>query len=118
MKLLLDEMHAAAVAVELRSRGVDAIAITEHPELRGTDDAPLLAWAAAEQRVVVTENVRDFAPIAAGWSQRQQPHPGFVFTNRDRFHRASKGYVGTLTRALEALDASGWPSAPSEVTWL
>jgi predicted nuclease of predicted toxin-antitoxin system len=64
LRLLLDEHYTFTIAEELRRRAVDAVAIQmERPELEGQDDALILRTATAERRVVVTNNVRDYAPL-------------------------------------------------------
>lgn len=59
--LLLDEMFPVAAAVVLRERyGHDAVQVSEIG-LRATPDADIAAFARAERRALVTENVADFA---------------------------------------------------------
>jgi predicted nuclease of predicted toxin-antitoxin system len=58
LKLLLDEMYAAAVAEQLRRRDHDVIAVAERADLRGSTDEDLLAWARIEDRALVTDNQR------------------------------------------------------------
>lgn len=58
--LLLDEMYPIAAARLLRERGHDVVHVAE-VGLRATDDEVVAAAARAEQRGVVTENVRDYA---------------------------------------------------------
>jgi hypothetical protein len=59
---LLDEMFPTGTAVMLRETyGHDAVHVAEIG-LRGAEDAQVAATARAEGRVVVTENVADFAP--------------------------------------------------------
>lgn len=58
--LLIDEMFSAAVADELRGQGHDAVHVTE-VGMRGADDAAVADLARADDRVIVTENVADFA---------------------------------------------------------
>lgn len=118
MKLLLDEMHAAAGAAALRDRRIDVVAVTERTDLRGAADADLLVWAAGEGRALVTENVRDFAPLAQEWAVTGRDHAGIVFTNPRRFARATKAYPGTLVEALTDLAETDWPEAPSATIWL
>jgi predicted nuclease of predicted toxin-antitoxin system len=66
-RLLLDEMLSPDIAVRLRRRGHDAVAVSKLPELRSTPDDELLAHAADDGRVIVTMNVGDFARIDAAW---------------------------------------------------
>ena len=118
MRLLLDEMHAAAIAARLRGDGIDAIAVTEDRALRGTSDEHLFRWATDHDRAVVTENVRDFARIAGRWAGESRAHAGIVFTNPTRFHRGSGAYPDDVASALAALARTGWQPFPGEVRWL
>lgn len=63
VRLLLDEMFSPTVAAELRALGHDVIAVADRPDLRSKSDQELYAWASAEQRWLLTENVKDFRPI-------------------------------------------------------
>ena len=63
MRLLLDEMHAPAVAVALTEAGFDVVAAAADPSLRGSSDADLLDHATATSRALVTENVSDFSVL-------------------------------------------------------
>ncbi len=62
--LLLDEMFAPVIAVLLREDGHDVTAVAGHPLLAAASDPYLAHWASQEGRRVVTENVRDFVPLA------------------------------------------------------
>ena len=99
MRYLLDEMYSPAAAERLRERGVDAVAVKEFPEVRSLDDASMLAIATLDRRVLVTENVSDFAPLG-----RTAEHVGLVFCHPERFPRDA-GHLGALVDALVTLDA-------------
>lgn len=103
MRLLLDEMHAPAVAEALCADGHDVAAVSAMPSLRGSSDEDLLTYAATEQFVVVTENVVDFAAIATRWTTEGRIHAGLIFTSPKRFNRATLAYPGNLIVALAAL---------------
>ncbi len=108
MRLLLDEHFDHAIAEQLRRHAVDAVALQkERPDLEGQADREVLRAAAAEQRVVVTNNVRDYAPLIEDFGVRGETHFGVVFTDDDTFPRAEAG-VGLLVRSLAAF-ATGKP---------
>lgn len=65
MKLLLDEMLTPRIAVALRERGHDAVAVKEMPDVIGAPDEAIMARARAEGRAVVTNNTRDFRRLHA-----------------------------------------------------
>lgn len=56
-------MFAPVLAAELRAAGFDVLAVAGHPVLAAADDESVAAAARAGGRRVVTENVRDYAPL-------------------------------------------------------
>jgi hypothetical protein len=114
--LLLDEMHAPSVAESLRAEGHDVEAVAAVLGLRGIGDEDLLAYAAGEGFVVVTENVVDFAAIAALWLAGGRVHAGLVFTSPRRFNRATRAYPASLLVALRELLRTS-PDLGSSGTW-
>lgn len=119
MRLLLDEHLSPDIAEALRSRGHDVVAVTERRELRGRPDVDVLVVAAAERRVMVTEDIRDFAWLGLRWLPTRRPHHGVVLVPRRSFPRHPAGYGG-LVRALEALLAAhpGDDDLVADVVWL
>jgi predicted nuclease of predicted toxin-antitoxin system len=63
LKLLLDEMYPSLIARELGARGHDGVSVHESPG-SGTPDERVLDHARSEGRAIVTENVRDYRPLA------------------------------------------------------
>ena len=100
MKLLLDEMHAPAVAARLRASGHNAVAVKERPEMIGLPDRELLVLASAEGRALVTENVKDFAALHTSTLVAGERHAGLVFTHPRRFPRHARNHVAVLADAL------------------
>lgn len=106
MKLLLDEMFSSAIAVQLRRRKHDVLAVTERSELVSSSDHEVVAWAAAERRALVTNNVADYIALFREALQRDEEHFGLILTDDRRFPRTRAG-AGAIVRALVAvLDAS------------
>ena len=89
---MLDEMYPPAAAELLRQRGIDTLAVKESAELCGLGDRELLAFAAVDRRVMVTENVADFAVLA-----RTEEHVGIVFCHPRRFPRDADHIVRLVT---------------------
>jgi predicted nuclease of predicted toxin-antitoxin system len=119
VKLLLDEHLSPQIAESLRSRGHDVVAVVERPELRGRPDIDVLVAAAAERRVVVSEDIRDFARLGLSWLPSRKPHFGTILVSRRSFPRHPAAY-GRLVRALEALLAAhpGDDDLVGDVIWL
>ena len=108
MKLLLNEMWAAEIARQLRRRGHDVVAATELPgRYRAVPDHDVFVRAREDGRVIVTDNVSDFATLVAEATSRGETHPGVVFAVRPAFDRAHPRIVGDMVRALAAFVESG-----------
>ena len=118
MRLLLDEMHAPAVAAALSEAGFDVTATAAAPSLRGSPDADLLDLATAAGRALVTENVGDFSVLAAARAVAGKPHAGLIFTNPARFNRATLAYPGNLIVALRTFLDNPPVSGDSWIQWL
>lgn len=95
MKLLLDEMYPRRLSEQLRAAGHDVVAVVELPDLVGRDDATVLAYARQEGRVVVTENVVDYAAVDTS------EHAGLLLVDARRWPRTPSG----LPRLLQAIQA-------------
>jgi predicted nuclease of predicted toxin-antitoxin system len=101
IRFLLDEHYPGWLADELIADGVDAVALNVHrPELRGADDKRVLQAAAAESRVVITEDVSTFSVAIA----LVPHHVGVVYCHHARFPRTKAG-LNKLRKALGQLAA-------------
>jgi len=100
LKLLLDEMNSWRVAAELRQRGYDVVAVKrDRPGLESRTDPTILEAAAAEQRAVVTNNVRDYRVAHERMRARGDDHYGIIYTYDDTLPRNKAGFslwVSTL----------------------
>jgi len=110
-------MYPPSFAHALGEQGHDAIAVKSRADLVGRTDAALLAIATEEQRVLVSENARDFAALAAMLAERGQVHAGIVLVNPRRFPRTADG-VARFVAACERLAVSRPDGLTSTVVWL
>ena len=117
VRLLLDEMFSPTIASELRALGHDVIAITDRPDLRSKSDEEIFAWASAEKRWLLTENVKDFRPIMLRALSAAPVGCGLLFTSSRAFPRSRKN-PGALIRALHAWLTAGPPAPPVTESWL
>lgn len=115
--MLLDEMWSSEIAVQLRQRGHDVVAVGERLELRGKSDPVIFAMAQAEERAVVTENAIDYRPLAAALVSQGRSHAGLILTSNRRFPRHDARTAGRLTKALHELLTSDLNLSNSE-HWL
>jgi hypothetical protein len=76
---LLDENMDAAVAPQLRSRGIEAQNVYDLQQ-QGWSDAALLASSAAAGRILVTHNIRDFIALHRTYLAEGRSHAGIVVT--------------------------------------
>lgn len=103
MKLLLDEMYPAKLAVALRDEDIDAIPIAELG-LAGRPDADVFAAARDAGRAVLTENVGDFARLSGEHLAAGGHHSGVLIALSSRFSRRPSGY-GAIVAAVKAVAA-------------
>jgi hypothetical protein len=118
VRLLLDEHYAAAIAEELRAAGHDAQTVLGRG-VAGIDDEALLALCARESFALLTNNVRDFVPLAREWAAAGSEHAGLVFTSDASLPRHS-GTIGLYVALLSALtiDNPAARALANQIRWL
>lgn len=99
MKALLDEQLSPQIAARLREDGHDVQAVAERTDAVGSTDREILELAAREGRAVVTNNVRDFRPLAAQWLAQGRIHAGLILVPPARTR--TRAAVPALARAIE-----------------
>ena len=116
MKLLLDEMWTPTIALELRERDFDVIAINEPahvPRYAGFRDDEVFARAQDDGRTIVTDNVSDFERARRDRESRGLTHHGVIYALNPPFNRhRGDAVIGEMVRALEhflGLDAPPGP---------
>jgi len=107
VRWLLDEMLPAAAAIELASRGHDAVSVLDIG-MGGAADAEIVDRAVREGRVVATENFADYAALVTQRLSREEACVPVVFVRRDDLPRRGALAVH-LARRLHA-----WAAANSE----
>ena len=116
MKVLLDEQLSPQIARLLRERGLDAQAIVERTDLPHAPDHEVIEIASREQRAVMTNNVKDFRPLAAERIANGRGHAGLIL------HPASRGRsrdaTGTLADAIEAVMRAHPDGIPDAEHWI
>ena len=112
-------MWAPVIAVELRKRGFDVIAIgeAEHAtRYAGIADDDVFARAQEDGRAVLTDNVPDYEQVRRDWEALGRSHHGVVYALDPPFNRhRGEAVVGQMVRALELLLRSALTQAdPSD----
>jgi predicted nuclease of predicted toxin-antitoxin system len=79
VRLLLDaNLSPRRIGGPLRAAGHDVLALAQDSSLEGLHDPVVLELAATEERVLITCNSRDFAPLARQWAEAQRTHAGLI----------------------------------------
>jgi hypothetical protein len=78
VKALLDEQLSPQIAVLLRQVGLDVEAVAARPDLAGRSDMVIFEVACREDRAVITNNIKDFRPLAAQWLAQGRVHGGLI----------------------------------------
>lgn len=115
MRLILDEMLDAEIALQLRRLGWDVKAIQGDQALEGKKDLDVIRAARELGRVLVTENVRDFARHHRDLLSAGESHCGLLFTSRQRLPR-SKGSIGLWVQTIDRYLKAQPPGASLENT--
>jgi nucleoside-diphosphate-sugar epimerase len=115
MRILLDaHISGRAVGKALIEGGHDVRSLDSEPELEGLSDPEVLQLAAAEGRVLVTANIRDFEPILREWAGESRTHGGVILVpssvRNEAFGVLISGVENTLAdiRQEEWVDRVEW----------
>ncbi len=78
MRAILDEQLSPQIAMLLRKAGYDVDAVADREDLVRRNDRFILEAACREGRAVVTNNIKDFRPLAAEWLAQGRVHAGLI----------------------------------------
>jgi Domain of unknown function (DUF5615) len=99
VKALVDEQLSREVAVRLRRAGYDVVAVAERDDLVGSSDRIILDIASIEARAVITNNIKDFRPLAAERIAQGRSHGGLILLPSARTR--TRAAVAPLAVAIE-----------------
>jgi uncharacterized protein DUF5615 len=118
VRLLLDEHYAPAIAERLRAAGQVADTVLGL-RLAGVDDQTLLEFCDRESYALLTNNVRDFVPLAREWAAAGREHAGLALTSDASLPRHS-GTIGRFVALLSTLmtENSATRALANQVRWL
>jgi predicted nuclease of predicted toxin-antitoxin system len=116
MRILLDaHISSRTVGKVLIQGGHDVRALDSEPELEGLSDPEVLDLAAAEDRVLVTANIRDFEPLLREWAGERRSHAGVILVPSSVRNEA----FGVLISGVEeTLANTGQEEWVDRVEWL
>ena len=85
----------------LRQAGHDVLAVADRDDLPGRSDRIVFEIASSEGRALVTNNIKDFRPLAAEWLAKGRMHPGLILLPSARTR--TRAAVPALAAAVEAI---------------
>ena len=130
MKALLDEQLSRQIAVLLRQVGLDVEAVADRPDLAGRSDMVIFEVACREDRAVITNNIKDFRPLAAQWLAQGRVHGGLILLPSARtrtraattmlagvnFSAASMAPMSSRITNSKTRITSTWAMMPAQLT--
>jgi len=116
VKALLDEQLSPLIAQLLRERGLDVVAAAERSDLVEASDQVICETATREQRAVVTNDIKDFRPIAAERLTDGRGHAGLILLPASRSR--SRDATGALVGDIEALMRAHPDGIPGAEHWI
>lgn len=109
MRLLLDaNLSPRRVGSALEKRGHDVLSLASDATLGALDDPQVLELAAREDRIVVTRNSRDFAPLLREWAEADRHHAGCILIWTLGHHEFGAIIKGIDRLLRERPDAEQW----------
>lgn len=101
MRAILDEQLSPQIAALLRKAGYDVDAVADREDLVGRSDRIILEVASSEGRAVITNNIKDFRPLAAEWLAQGRVHAGLILlpSTRTRTRHA----IAAIADAIETV---------------
>ena len=99
MRAILDEQLSPQIAVLLRKAGCDVDAVADRDDLVGRSDRIVFEAACREGRAALTNNIKDFRPLAAEFLAQGGLHSGLVLLPSARTR--SRDAIAVIASAIE-----------------
>ena len=119
MRLMLDEHFSPEIARRLRTKDHDVVAVVERADLIGLGDEEFFRRMVVERRTIMTNNVKDFMPLAHRAAVNGEDHFGLLL-NFDKSMPRGRASMGHLVEALHKFLSQhlGEDSCHNQVRWL
>ena len=101
MRALLDEQLSPQIALLLRQAGCDVEAVADRPDLMGRSDRFIFEVASKDGRVVITNNIKDFRPLASEWLAQGRMHAGLILLPSSRTR--TRGAISALVDQIQSV---------------
>lgn len=100
MRLLLDaHLSPKRIGAALAADGHDVLCLSTDAALGALDDPEVLKLAAEQERILITRNSRDFAPLLREWAEAGRHYSGSILVWTLRHHEFGK-ILSRLERLL------------------
>ncbi|HUF51359.1 MAG TPA: DUF5615 family PIN-like protein [Longimicrobiales bacterium] len=117
LRFVFDQHVNARALAQLRAGGVDVVHVAE-AGLSEADDPEIFARAIREDRIIVTRNYRDFAPLVEAHARHGSDFPGVLFYPTSVRHADVGHHVRALQEWVEGATADGSNPARNGIGWL
>lgn len=108
MRLLLDaNLSPNRVGAALERKGHDVLAIAADAALGALPDPLVLELAAEQERILITRNSRDFAPLLRQWAEAGRHHSGCILI-WSLAHNEFAKIVNGVSSLLAQHDDAAW----------
>jgi predicted nuclease of predicted toxin-antitoxin system len=101
VRAILDEQVSPQIAVLLRKAGYEVDAVADRRDLVARSDRTILEIACREGGAVVTNNIKDFRPLAAEWLAQGKVHAGLILLPSPRSR--SRHAIAAVASAIETI---------------
>lgn len=109
MRLLLDaELSPRYIGGSLVERGHDVVCLADDPLRRSLTDRQVLELAAADERILITRNSRDFVPLLREWAEAGRHHAGCILVWTLRNHEFAPIVDGVDRLLTQRPDMTEW----------
>ncbi len=116
MRILLDaHVSGRTVGKALTDSGHDVRALDSQIELEGLSDPEVLDLATREGRVLLTANIRDFAPLLREWAGEGRTHSGVILIPSSVRNEAFRVLISGVEKTLSGTTQDEWVD---RVEWL
>ena len=116
MRILLDaHISGRSVGRALTESSHEVRALDSEIDLEGLSDPEVLELAAAEGRVLVTANVRDFEPLLREWAGKGRLHAGVILVPASVKNEAFGVLISGVQKTLADITQEEWID---RVEWL
>lgn len=109
MRLVLDaNLSPKRIGSVLEREGHDVLSLAADPALGALDDAQVMELAAEQDRILVTRNSRDFAPLLREWAEADRHHAGCILIWTLGHHEFGAIIKGVTRLLLDRPEPEQW----------